>query len=310
MASPRDDSTEPAREQAGKAPSLSIGALAAATGVSPDTIRVWERRYGRPVPVRLPSGHRRYTEEHVRWMRRVTEALSCGHRVAVVLRANEQELDGLLPRPGTDAMEFEPRRLLDLARDYRAGELLVALDAAWRQLGPRGFLEQRIAPLLTGAGGAWADGHLDVRHEHFLSEMVEDTLRSLRLSLQRTDVGPLIVLATLEGEAHHLGVQMAALLAASNGAQTCVLGRGAPREEIVATAREIGAAGVAIGVSLATAGVRNDRALADLRRQLPRHVRLAVGGNGARGSRRGPRGVDYLDGAHFGAFEAWLDSLA
>ena len=73
---------------------------------------------------------------------------------------------------------------------------------------------------------------------------------------------------------------------------------------------KIRAAGVAIGVSLATAGVRNDRALADLRRQLPRHVRLAVGGNGARGSRRGPRGVDYLDGAHFGGFEAWLDSLA
>ncbi len=44
---------------------LSIGDLAAATGVGAATLRAWERRHGFPVPHRLPSGHRRYAESQV-----------------------------------------------------------------------------------------------------------------------------------------------------------------------------------------------------------------------------------------------------
>jgi DICT domain-containing protein/predicted DNA-binding transcriptional regulator AlpA len=40
---------------------LSIRDVVARTGVSAATLRVWESRYGFPVPERLPSGHRRYT---------------------------------------------------------------------------------------------------------------------------------------------------------------------------------------------------------------------------------------------------------
>ena len=58
----------------------SIGEIAERTGITVDTVRVWERRYGRPVPVRLPSGHRRYTEDHLVWLRRVAEALALGRR--------------------------------------------------------------------------------------------------------------------------------------------------------------------------------------------------------------------------------------
>ncbi len=43
-------------------PGLSIGSLAARTGVSVATLRAWERRHGLPVAERLPSGHRRYSQ--------------------------------------------------------------------------------------------------------------------------------------------------------------------------------------------------------------------------------------------------------
>ena len=42
---------------------LSIGQICEETGLTADVIRVWERRYGFPVPVRRPSGHRRYQFE-------------------------------------------------------------------------------------------------------------------------------------------------------------------------------------------------------------------------------------------------------
>ena len=37
---------------------LFVGRLAEETGIKPGTLRMWERRYGRPKPERLPSGHR------------------------------------------------------------------------------------------------------------------------------------------------------------------------------------------------------------------------------------------------------------
>ena len=48
---------------------LGIGEISSRSGVAEGTLRMWESRYGFPVPRRLPSGHRRYSEadlEHVR----------------------------------------------------------------------------------------------------------------------------------------------------------------------------------------------------------------------------------------------------
>src|SRR3712207_5171124 len=44
---------------------LTIGQLAAQTGVGVSTLRMWETRYGTPVPRPLPGGHRRYSSRGV-----------------------------------------------------------------------------------------------------------------------------------------------------------------------------------------------------------------------------------------------------
>ena len=58
----------------------SIGEVSSLTGLSTHMVRVWERRYGRPEAIRLPSGHRRYDETHVLFLRSVAELLAYGHR--------------------------------------------------------------------------------------------------------------------------------------------------------------------------------------------------------------------------------------
>ena len=45
--------------------SLTIGAVAEQTGVSVYVLRSWEQRHGFPLATRLPSGHRRYTQQDV-----------------------------------------------------------------------------------------------------------------------------------------------------------------------------------------------------------------------------------------------------
>jgi methanogenic corrinoid protein MtbC1 len=285
---------------------LSIGDVAEATGISVDTLRAWERRYGRPRAIRLPSGHRRYTTGQVRWLRRVAEALAWGHKPSRVVPVDDEELDRLLAAAGDDATEVTSHEdhYLDLVRAYRREELASLLQMEWRRLEPLDFFEHRIGPLLVAVGRLWANGELDIRHEHFRLEVLEDLLRSLRVQLPAPENGPTLVLSTLPGESHGLGLQMIAILAALHGATAHVLGTNVPPEEMVTSAAETNAEAVAVSISLATGGVATDRILGELRHLLPEEVTLLVGGAGARGPRRGPRGVTYLDG--LADFDAWL----
>ena len=57
-------------------PGLSIGDVARATGISVHTLRVWEKRYGAPFPMKRKSGHRRYAQEEVRRLRLAVQETS------------------------------------------------------------------------------------------------------------------------------------------------------------------------------------------------------------------------------------------
>jgi hypothetical protein len=72
-------------------PGLSIGDVAARTGISVPTLRAWEARHGFPVPQRLASGHRRYREADVavieQLLRERASGLSLSAALARVARA-------------------------------------------------------------------------------------------------------------------------------------------------------------------------------------------------------------------------------
>jgi DNA-binding transcriptional MerR regulator len=59
---------------------VGIGALSRAAGVTVETLRTWERRYGFPAPTRTASGHRLYPVSCVPRLRRTADALSRGIR--------------------------------------------------------------------------------------------------------------------------------------------------------------------------------------------------------------------------------------
>jgi DICT domain-containing protein len=64
---------------------LSIGDLAAATGVAPGTLRMWEARHGFPVARRGAGGHRRYDADDVARVARVLEARAEGLSLAAAI---------------------------------------------------------------------------------------------------------------------------------------------------------------------------------------------------------------------------------
>lgn len=91
---------------------LGIGELAQLVGVSTHALRVWERRYGSPEPLRRPSGHRRYAFEEVERLKLVAEALRLGFRAGVVVPATKDELHILIK----EAREERERRAASQAQ--------------------------------------------------------------------------------------------------------------------------------------------------------------------------------------------------
>jgi DNA-binding transcriptional MerR regulator/methylmalonyl-CoA mutase cobalamin-binding subunit len=293
-------------------PGWTIGAVARATGLSPDTLRVWQKRYGFPVPRRKPSGHRLFTGADVRRLRRISEALARGHRPGQVVPLTEPRLESLLTGAASAAEASRDARarirtLLDLVQKQRGAELATALLTDAASLGPVDFLKLRAAPMIHEIGEAWARGDLGIRHEHAFSERMGDVLRRLRVPFETAAAGPRILLATLPGETHGLGLQMASVLAAFAGLQPELLGTDTPVPEIVAAARTRRHAAVGVSVSISTGGAASRDRLVELRRGVPSALPILVGGAGARRSHP-PGGcviVDDLDGAH-----DWMRRLA
>jgi DICT domain-containing protein len=71
---------------------LAIKDVAERTGIAAGTIRMWEQRYGFPVPGRTPAGYRRYTLRDVDLLRRVASLRESGLSVpAAIQRAQASE---------------------------------------------------------------------------------------------------------------------------------------------------------------------------------------------------------------------------
>ncbi|HKB20032.1 MAG TPA: heavy metal-responsive transcriptional regulator, partial [Gaiellaceae bacterium] len=63
---------------------MRVGEVAERAGVNVETLRYYERRGLLPEPERLPSGHRSYDEETVRFLRAIKEAQSVGFTLAEI----------------------------------------------------------------------------------------------------------------------------------------------------------------------------------------------------------------------------------
>lgn len=274
---------------------LSIGDICSETGLSPDVIRIWERRYGFPLPVRLPSGHRRYREEDLKRLRLIAEAVADGHRPGLAVRSDEAKLRQLMTKQdaGRFADILDPLFSAVAALDSEG--IRHRILEARRGRGLRDFLQHIVAPLLDRVGMAWADGTLDIHHEHLLTEVLEDQLRQMRLDLPPQPQRGSVLLATLPGERHRLGLLMVALLYASAGLRVELLGVDVPVASIARAAGALKVDRVAVSLSIQSAGESTRRLLRDLQERLPEGCRLIIGGQGATRTRR-VEGVERMTG--------------
>jgi MerR family transcriptional regulator, light-induced transcriptional regulator len=263
---------------------FSIAAVERETRLSKDVLRVWERRYGFPRPERDANGERCYPADQVERLRLMKRLLDQGHRPGALAAMAHPELAALAaPERGEqadDALEGAAARLLKMigARDPAA--FRHALRQSLARQGLERFVEQTMAPLTTAVGACWEDGSFDVFDEHFYTESAERLLRQALADLPGARNGPRILLTTVPGEAHGLGLMMAETVFSLEGAACISLGTETPLLDIARAAAAYGAAVVALSFSAAYPRRQVAPVLAQLRQALPDGVELWAGGAG------------------------------
>src|ERR1700712_4877125 len=87
----------------------SIRVASRLTGVSSDTLRMWERRYGFPKPVRNASQVRVYTDADVERLVLISRPLKAGFRSGEVIHREADELRALLASSARAEVEHDRR---------------------------------------------------------------------------------------------------------------------------------------------------------------------------------------------------------
>jgi DNA-binding transcriptional MerR regulator len=262
-----------------------IRVVAQITAIPVGTLRMWERRYGFPRPVRTAEGNRRlYSDEDVARLRSIAEALHRGYRVGDVIHKPRAEIDALVRGPNVGSSGdsvADVDRLIELLRQHDVEGIERTLRSAAIALGPKRFVVELAQPLVVRVGEAWADGSLAVHEEHLMSECLSTQLRLMLSQLQDVSGDPTVLLATLPVEDHTLGLAMVAIYLSLAGAKPRLLGAHSPIAEIVQAAHTLDAHVVGITITGASDVDATRRAVRSLRQELPSTVALWLGGAGA-----------------------------
>jgi MerR family transcriptional regulator, light-induced transcriptional regulator len=268
---------------------LRIGELSRRTGVSPELLRAWERRYSLLKPMRSTGGLRLYTSDDLERVTRMQEHLADGLAAAeAAALASEGPAE-------TDGLAFDAA-----AARHDLGAALESFDDAYAQAVLDSLLSMTtldtilaevLLPYLHELGERWERGEVSVAQEHFASAVLRGRLLGLARGWGR-GFGPRALLACLPGEQHDLGLIAFGLALRARGWRIAYLGGDMPIESVISAALAVDPVFVVLS---AVNAERVRRSTAELK-SLARAQRICLAGAGAGEAEAKAIGATFLVG--------------
>lgn len=242
-----------------------IGVVARRTGLKPDLIRAWERRYGAVAPGRTDTRRRFYSDEDIERLLLLRRVVSTGRGISQVAGLSNEELQAVIEAEPTPPLPVAAApaqntgdpdevaegflvRCLAAAQRLDVRDLESQLDRASVALSRTSVIERLLVPLMQRIGDLWHQGTLRPIHEHMASSVVRSFLGGMQG--YGTEVSaPQLVVTTPPRQHHELGALLAAATAAGESWQVTYLGPELPPEEIAAAALQKGARAVALSIT-------------------------------------------------------------
>ncbi|MDY0108207.1 MAG: MerR family transcriptional regulator [Giesbergeria sp.] len=275
------------------APTFSIAAVERDTGLSKDTLRVWERRYGFPQPERDGAGDRVYPADQVERLRTIRRLMDAGHRPGRIVGLDPDALQALqgevvapqhrvwvTPDRGGAEVGDALAPYLDLLARHDVQGLRSLLQQAFLRMGLVDFVTLLVAPLTTAVGEAWMQGRVQVFEEHLYTECLTGVLRNaiVEVAPPAASASPRVLLTTFPQEAHGLGLLMVETLLALEGCHCLPLGPQTPVADIARAAQACRADIVALSFTPVMGAQAAQAGLRELRELLAPKVAIWAGG--------------------------------
>jgi methanogenic corrinoid protein MtbC1 len=232
--------------------------------------------------------------QRLRLLRRLTDR---GHSIARLAGASLEELqrtarehdlpearEATAPAGHAEAEEFRSAALAAV-RKLDGSELQAVLERAAVKLGVPGFLDLVAGPSLQMIGHGWNEGTVSVGQEHLATSVFRRVLGWILRVYEVKDGGPHLVVATPPRYVHELGAMLAADTAAAEGWDVTYLGADLPVADILASARQADADGVALSLVYPAIDHAIVSDLEQLRSGLDSRAALLLGGAAASADR-------------------------
>jgi DNA-binding transcriptional MerR regulator/methylmalonyl-CoA mutase cobalamin-binding subunit len=233
-------------------PIFNLKAVVQKTGVKPDTLRAWERRYGLPQPGRTKGGHRLYSQRDVdiiKWLTaRQQEGLNIKRAVELWHRI---EADGKEP---FQAMPSGPQTAISaggtiaelrqawvsacLVFDERGAEQVLA--QAFALYSPETVCLELLQKGVARIGRGCYESDVTVQQEHFTSELAMRRVEALVLATPPPTHPARILAACPPEEEHSFSLLLLTYLLRRRGWEVLYLGANVPIERMDTTAKETG----------------------------------------------------------------------
>jgi DNA-binding transcriptional MerR regulator len=256
---------------------MTIQQLSHEINVSIDTLRIWERRYGFPIPGRDARGHRIYSADQVEELRIVKSLQNFGQRPGKIFSLSAAERRKLLDELSAQNLPKD-KELHRLVYELPSDQIGLEMRSQLERMGLVDFIHQYAVPLLQVLDHSWASGQVSIAREHLISDQMENLLRP-ELTGNTRGEKPSILFLTLSGERHKLGLLLAAVLFEQAGVTAIWLSEELPLSETPVLAADLGASCVALSFSghYTTRQAKQD--LSSLRRDLDPAIKIIAGGH-------------------------------
>ena len=259
---------------------IRIGELSRRSGVSPEVLRAWERRYQLFAPRRSEGGFRLYSGSDVARINAMKRLISEGVTASEAARQVRIEptpeasiVASLVPPPLLDQRLAEFKAAL---LSFNESESHAVIDRLLLELDTETVMRHLFLPALQEIGQLWQQGRLTVAQEHFASNLIRRRLSGFARGWDE-GTGPSALLACPPEEDHDIPLLMFGIALANRGWRIIYLGARTPIDDLVQTVRQTAPA----CVILASQNSQAFTAVAAPLHNIANDIRIAIGGAGA-----------------------------
>jgi DNA-binding transcriptional MerR regulator/methylmalonyl-CoA mutase cobalamin-binding subunit len=229
-------------------PAFNAKAVTMQTGVSPATLRAWERRYGILLPDRTSGGHRLYSERDIasiKWLKQqIDQGLTISRAAAMLQHLRETGeapaaiLSANAPSQAARPLTALQQELHQALIDYDEAAADELLTEAYALYPIETVCTDLIQMVLRELGEDWADESIQVATEHFASNYLRRKLIALIDTGVATRPGT-IVAGCAPDDLHEMGTLLLSIFLRRRGWQVIYLGQAVPLNDLPAALTDI-----------------------------------------------------------------------